>query len=125
MKHQRRRAQNRASQRAFRHRKDKRMKEIGEQLADLQERHNELTQSYDTLQLEYSAIKEEMETFRRKYESSSISRSYLPVITGWNTQQAELGEQLPFDSSVLLHGPKPGGSQEESGAYDLDSIISK
>jgi hypothetical protein len=96
------------------------MKEIGEQLADLQERHNELTQSYETLQLEHSAIKEEMETFRRKYESNYISRGCFPIITEWNTQPVEDREPLP-----LLHGLKAGGSQEESGGRALHSSISQ
>ncbi|KIM96976.1 hypothetical protein OIDMADRAFT_96629, partial [Oidiodendron maius Zn] len=61
----RRRAQNRASQRAFRKRKEKRMKDIEEQLTDLQERHSELIQMYKTLQLECSATRQEMETLRQ------------------------------------------------------------
>jgi AP-1-like factor len=92
------------------------MKEIEGQLADLQERHDELSQSYETLQLEYSAIKEEMETLRRKYESNSMSRNRFSVITGWNTQQAELREPFTFNPLALLHVPKAVCSQEGSGA---------
>jgi AP-1-like factor len=69
--HQRRRAQNRASQRAFRDRKEKRMKEINEKLAELQGEHSDLTRSYETLQAEYAMVKQELEALRRTYESVS------------------------------------------------------
>ncbi|KIM94758.1 hypothetical protein OIDMADRAFT_82992, partial [Oidiodendron maius Zn] len=56
----RRRAQNRVSQRAFRSRKQKRMKEMEEELTTLQERHNELAKSYEALQMEYSLMKQQL-----------------------------------------------------------------
>lgn len=43
---QRRRAQNRASQRAFRERKEKHVKSLEHQLEDLHEKHQDLLQSY-------------------------------------------------------------------------------
>lgn len=43
---QRRRAQNRASQRAFRERKEKHVKGLEHQLEDLHEKHQDLLQSY-------------------------------------------------------------------------------
>lgn len=44
---QRRRAQNRASQRAFRERKEKHVKGLEHQLEDLHEKHQDLLQSYN------------------------------------------------------------------------------
>ncbi|KIN03307.1 hypothetical protein OIDMADRAFT_90849, partial [Oidiodendron maius Zn] len=60
----RRRAQNRASQRAFRRRKEKHTKEVEEKLADLQGRHSELIHLYEALQLEYSAVIKEIQVLR-------------------------------------------------------------
>src|SRR5258708_33057856 len=45
--HQRRRAQNRASQRAFRERKEKHVKGLEHQLEDLHEKHQDLLQSFN------------------------------------------------------------------------------
>ena len=40
------------------------MKEVEEKLADLQERHSELIHSYKALQLEYSAVIQEIQVLR-------------------------------------------------------------
>jgi AP-1-like factor len=65
MLNKRRRAQNRASQQAFRDRTKKRIRALEEKLAGLQGQHDALTNSYKSLQLDYSTTKQELEDFRR------------------------------------------------------------
>jgi hypothetical protein len=54
---QRRRAQNRASQRAYRERKDQRIKDLEQMLNDAKQRNDVLSQAYATLHAEYVALK--------------------------------------------------------------------
>lgn len=54
---QRRRAQNRASQRAYRERKDQRIKDLEQLLNDAQTRNDVLSQSYAELYTEYIKLK--------------------------------------------------------------------
>lgn len=83
------------------------MQEIEEKLTDLQGRHGELTQSYETLQLEYSTVKQEMEMLRRKYENVSPASSYsIPGINEQDTTRAETFGPPPFDFSVFPYEPK-------------------
>ncbi|KAK4156251.1 hypothetical protein C8A00DRAFT_41218 [Chaetomidium leptoderma] len=53
----RRRAQNRASQRAYRERKDQRIKDLEQLLDDAKQRNDVLSQAYATLHAEYVALK--------------------------------------------------------------------
>ncbi|KAK4104166.1 hypothetical protein N658DRAFT_419534 [Parathielavia hyrcaniae] len=53
----RRRAQNRASQRAYRERKDQRIKDLEQMLGNAKQRNEGLTQAYATLHAEYVALK--------------------------------------------------------------------
>jgi len=57
----RRRAQNRASQNAFRARKRKQTTELEKKLDELKTLYTDLVQSYNTLQHEYSSVKRELE----------------------------------------------------------------
>lgn len=54
---QRRRAQNRASQRAYRERKDQRIKDLEQMLDDAKQRNDVLSQAYTALHTEYVALK--------------------------------------------------------------------
>ncbi|KIM96595.1 hypothetical protein OIDMADRAFT_44672 [Oidiodendron maius Zn] len=105
--HSRRRRQNRASQKAFRERKEKRMKETEEKLIGLQGRHNELTQSYERLQVEYSAMKQELETLRCKNESMYPVPSHsLADINESDAMRADHSDPFLFDVSALCYEPK-------------------
>jgi hypothetical protein len=73
--HKRRRAQNRLSQRAFRHRKEERQKELEEKLSELQQVHIELIQSYEILQQEYLQMKREVETLQREISKHGVVMS--------------------------------------------------
>ena len=54
---QRRRAQNRASQRAYRERKDQRIKDLEQLLNDAKNRNDVLSQAYASLHAEYVSLK--------------------------------------------------------------------
>ncbi|KAI9680319.1 MAG: hypothetical protein M1829_001205 [Trizodia sp. TS-e1964] len=55
--HSRRRAQNRASQRAFRERKEKHVKDLEQRLSELEEKHKNLAQSYAKLSMANEKLK--------------------------------------------------------------------
>ncbi|KAI9803063.1 MAG: hypothetical protein M1833_001133 [Piccolia ochrophora] len=66
--HSRRRAQNRASQRAFRDRKEKHVKDLETRLEELEAKHQTLEQRYSDLRKEHSRVKEEMEKMSTENE---------------------------------------------------------
>lgn len=59
---QRRRAQNRASQRAYRERKDQRIKDLEVLLNEAQSKNDVLSQAYTSLQAEYIKLKSEQDS---------------------------------------------------------------
>ena len=79
---QRRRAQNRASQRAFRERKEKHVQQLEHQLEELETKHRELSQSYSNLDNNHQELKRESDKLRQELDaarnggrSPSVSRS--------------------------------------------------
>lgn len=78
-------------------------------MTDLQGWHSELIQSYKTLQNEYLAVKQEMETLRSKYENVDPgSRSYFAGIEEWDAPRPGPSDPLPFDFSALSYEPEEG-----------------
>ncbi|KAI1389786.1 uncharacterized protein F4822DRAFT_428128 [Hypoxylon trugodes] len=73
----RRRAQNRASQRAYRERKDQRIKDLEILLGEAQKKNDVLSQAYSNLQAEYIRLKREQETAQRFQQASLV---YDPTI---------------------------------------------
>ncbi|KAK2764446.1 hypothetical protein FQN54_009140 [Arachnomyces sp. PD_36] len=78
--HQRRREQNRASQRAFRERKEKHVKGLQDQLESLQEKHQSLVQSYSQqankvveLNERIGELTQEINVLRRPYNEAPAS----------------------------------------------------
>jgi len=67
--HSRRRAQNRASQRAFRDRKEKHVKELEQKLGSLEEKHSTLAQDHEALQQEYESTKKQLARVQRENET--------------------------------------------------------
>ena len=99
---QRRRAQNRASQRAFRDRKEKHMRELETKL-------NELSRSYETLQVEYSSVKQELDKLRKEtMEGSNSSNPRNYQAKDWEESRREILDPLLFDVSAFCF------EQEES-----------
>lgn len=80
---QRRRAQNRASQRAFRDRKEKHVKELEHKLQELEDKHSSLSQSHETLQQEYSNTKKQLAKVLEENESlrDPTSRTSNPLLS--------------------------------------------
>lgn len=100
--HSRRRAQNRASQRAFRDRKEKHMRELEQRLNELEGRHTNLSRSYESLQHEYSSVKQELDRLRRGGEQSppTTTRDYHSSNRGWD-DKVEILDPLLFDVSAF------------------------
>jgi bZIP transcription factor len=69
---QRRRAQNRASQRAFRERKERHVKNLEQQLEDLHQQYEELLRGYDQQKAEIFQFKAELEDLRSEKESLQV-----------------------------------------------------
>jgi len=116
--HSRRRAQNRASQRAFRDRKEKHMRELEQRLGELEGRHNDLTQSYETLQVEYASVKQELDTLRKennRLESSSSgsTKSYPSSDKAWDDPKGELLDPLLFDVSDFCYDQEDAKDNKE------------
>jgi FtsZ-binding cell division protein ZapB len=71
---QRRRAQNRASQRAFRERKEKHVQRLEQQLEELETKHRELTKSYTDLDSTHDQLKREAKQLRGELDLLKSSR---------------------------------------------------
>jgi len=105
--HSRRRAQNRASQRAFRDRKEKHMRELEQRLGELEGRHNDLSRSYDSLQVEYTSVKQELERMRKENARlESSSRSY--QAKEYDEPNGEILDPLLFDVSAFCFDQDDG-----------------
>lgn len=71
-KPQRRRAQNRASQRAYRERKDQRIKDLETLLGEAKQKNDVLSQAYTTLEAEYVKLKSEQDT-TLQYQNETLA----------------------------------------------------
>lgn len=69
---QRRRAQNRASQRAYRERKDQRIKDLEVLLGEAQKKNDVLSEAYTNLQSEYIRLKREQEAANRYQQANLV-----------------------------------------------------
>ena len=72
---QRRRAQNRASQRAFRERKERHVKNLEEQLEELHQQYEELRRVYEQQKEDISNLKEELHGFRSRSDAFQVSQN--------------------------------------------------
>ncbi|CZR53119.1 related to AP-1-like transcription factor [Phialocephala subalpina] len=110
--HSRRRAQNRASQRAFRDRKEKHMRELEQRLSELEGRHSDLSRSYESLQLEYTSVKQELDKLRKdntRVEGSS--RNYQS--REWEESKPEILDPLLFDVSAFCFDQDDGSDRKD------------
>ncbi|OAQ62100.1 basic-leucine zipper (bZIP) transcription factor [Pochonia chlamydosporia 170] len=99
----RRRAQNRASQRAYRERKEQRIKDLEQLLQEANQREENLTQAYLSLQAEYQRLRAE------PHDSSMGSAS-------------AVGSEVPaeYDSSLMQQGNMMGGFDFSPNMYQYD-----
>lgn len=92
------------------------MKEIEEKLTDLQGQHSNLARSYQTLQVEYAAVKAELDTLRMKHESASPESSYGVSGTGeWQECRVETSDPLLFDVSAFCYDHEEDAGQRGTG----------
>ena len=70
----RRRAQNRASQRAFRERKEKHVQHLEAELSELESKHRSLAKSYTDLDSTHAHLKREVKQLQSELESVKSSR---------------------------------------------------
>ncbi|OBT85175.1 hypothetical protein VE02_05664 [Pseudogymnoascus sp. 03VT05] len=103
--HSRRRAQNRASQRAFRNRKDKHVKEVEARLQELEGKYRDLSDSYESLQTEYVVAKQELKKLTAEERSQSQSKSPTPSFvlpdTGFDGGTGEDLSNILFGNEVF------------------------
>ncbi|KAI9866086.1 MAG: hypothetical protein M1813_001647 [Trichoglossum hirsutum] len=92
--HSRRRAQNRASQRAFRDRKEKHVKDLERRYDELEGKHKALQISYSELSASQDALTREIEHLRRSSSSGCGSIS-----------DEQDFERISLDGSLLYSGP--------------------
>jgi len=114
--HSRRRAQNRASQRAFRDRKEKHVKELEHKLQDLEEKHNNLSESHEQLQQEYDTARKQLarltqenESLRGPKGSSSITSGLLASDESFDPGK---GGELLFSEPFFFDSADSGVSKE-------------
>ncbi|KAI1494990.1 hypothetical protein F5X96DRAFT_665192 [Biscogniauxia mediterranea] len=93
----RRRAQNRASQRAYRERKDQRIKDLEDLLSQTQQKNDVLSQAYETLQAEYVKLKGDKCT-QNDYQHANLA--YGPAAVGLLASDLDFllfnDQSLPF-----------------------------
>ena len=84
-----------------------------DELTDIQGRHSELTQSYMTLQFEYSVVKQELETIRSKYENvCPIPRNHIVNIEECDAPRANISGPLLIGVSKLYYELEEGREQK-------------
>jgi len=82
------------------------MRELEARLAELEGRHSDTLRSYETLQHEYSSVKQELDRLRKDRESSSSSSSsrdynHSSHPREWDESKAEILDPLLFDVSAF------------------------
>ncbi|KAH7026141.1 uncharacterized protein B0I36DRAFT_365749 [Microdochium trichocladiopsis] len=99
----RRRAQNRASQRAYRERKDQRIKDLEVLLNEAQQKNDVLSQAYANLQAEYVKLKSDQDT-TLQYQHEPLA--YDPSVSQPN---AAMNLYMFSDTVEYAHGAAPDG----------------
>jgi len=82
------------------------MRELEARLAELEGRHSDTLRSYETLQHEYSSVKQELDRLRKDRESSSSSSSsrdynHSSHSREWDESKVEILDPLLFDVSAF------------------------
>ncbi|KAL1837966.1 hypothetical protein VTJ49DRAFT_3174 [Mycothermus thermophilus] len=107
----RRRAQNRASQRAYRERKDQRIKDLEQMLNDAKQRNLVLTQAYAALHAEYVALK-------TSQMPGDVSSSYQPQ-PGFDPAVAVMPSPLPYNATTPGMLPPHLADPSTVGTFDV------
>ncbi|TLD21076.1 hypothetical protein PspLS_09181 [Pyricularia sp. CBS 133598] len=107
----RRRAQNRASQRAYRERKDQRIKDLEQMLNDSKQRNDLLSQAYQNLHGEYTKLRTAQELIGADRNTAAASYDFASF------------DPSSFDLSSIL-GPAPTTRGLDIGLYAYPDITS-
>jgi AP-1-like factor len=96
------------------------MRDLEQQLGELESRHNDLSQSYESLQAEYSNVKVELERLRK---DSNVKSDCSPENTSrdygsdsqqdWEQSRAEIVEPLFFDVSAFCYDHGESGYRKD------------
>jgi AP-1-like factor len=80
------------------------MQDLEEKLTGLQGQHSALARLYESLQLAYSSVKEELETLRNsKQDESPAMRSHYTSAREWEESHIEISNPLLFKVSPLYY----------------------
>jgi len=119
----RRRAQNRVSQRAFRERKEKHIKELEARLGDLEGRHSNLFQSYEILQVDCSNYKQQVSRLTDENERLRKQLGIPPSPRSASPHEDE-SERFAIDKSIsYLENLAAKGMKD--GADESGFVVSK
>lgn len=91
---ERRREQNRSSQRAYRERKDKHQKELEAQIADWQQKHQKLAHTYDQQTQEVQRLQIQIQHLSA--EINSLQHNGLPALVGTIDQSPTEFDLVPW-----------------------------
>lgn len=108
----RRRAQNRASQRAYRERKDQRIKDLEQMLDDSKQRNDILSEAYQNLHSEYTKLRSAPELL------GGIDRNATAAATSYDFSSFDPNS---FDLTSIM-GPPPVARGLDIGIYDYPDI---
>jgi hypothetical protein len=101
---QRRRAQNRASQRAYRERKDQRIKDLEQLLANSKEKNDELASAYELLHAEFLKLRGAQARSRQQQQQHAA---------------AAVNIGIPYNTSLGTGGPGPSGMGMVQNAWHV------
>jgi bZIP transcription factor len=122
---QRRRAQNRASQRAFRERKERHVKSLEQQLEDLHQQYEELLQAYDQQKHDYYNLKADFDVHLGNKPSQAPQSSPLEFASTMRAQSFHSDDEtLQFQQNDLLL-PEPQLMSPGSSFENPNSIGSR
>lgn len=95
------------------------MRELEQQLNELEGRHSDLSRSYESLQVEYSNVKQELDKLRNEGSrndgaaSSSLMTSREYHHREWEDSKVEILDPLLFDVSAFCFDPEDVEERKE------------
>jgi AP-1-like factor len=88
------------------------MRELEQKLSELEGRHNDLSRSYESLQLEYTSVKQELDKLRKNNtRSEGSSRNF--ESREWEQSKPEILDPLLFDVSAFCFDQEDNSDRKE------------
>jgi chromosome segregation ATPase len=91
------------------------MRELEQQLGQLKGRHSDLSRSYESLQVEYASVKQELDKLRKeneRFEKSPSTVSGFPGEPAWKESKDGNLDPLLFDVSEFCVDQEEGESHK-------------